>query len=87
MAPMMVLNRTRAFRSVFAGRRAALGFRLLGNVRRLNLMIFSAMRHRGRRIIGGKRNVDVLLSRSRKGQASREEDNRRQRKDRLHFGC
>jgi len=62
MAPVIVRIRVRAFRSVVAWRRTVLGMSLLGNVRGLLVMILSVTRHGGRRIIGRKWNVYMLLS-------------------------
>ena len=62
MAPVIVRIRVRAFCSVVALRRTVLGMSLWGKVRGLIVMIFSVMRHGGRRIIGRKWNVYMLLS-------------------------
>ena len=62
MALVIVRIRVRAFCSVVALRRAVLGMSLWGNVRGLIVMILSVMRHGGRRIIGRKWNVYMLLS-------------------------
>jgi hypothetical protein len=67
MGPVIVRIRVRAFRSVVALRRTVLGMGLLGNVLGLIAMILSVMRHGGRRIIGRKWNVYMLLSSSGKG--------------------
>ena len=66
MAAVIVRIRVRAFRSVVAWRRTVLCMSLLGNVRGLIVMILSVMRHGGRRIIGRKWNVYMLLSWSEK---------------------
>ena len=62
MAPVIVRIPVRVFCSVVALRRTVLGMSVLGNVRGLIVMIFSVMRHGGRRIIGRKWNVYMLLS-------------------------
>ena len=67
MAPVIVRIPVRAFCSVVALRRTVLGMSVLGNVRGLIVMILSVMRHGGRRIIGRKWNVYMLLNSSGKG--------------------
>ena len=67
MGPVVVRIPARAFRSVVALRRTVLGMSLWGNVRRLIVMILPVMRHGGRRVIGGKWNVYMLLGWSGKG--------------------
>jgi hypothetical protein len=62
MTPVIVRIRVRVFCSVVALRRTVLGMSLWGNVRGLIVMILSVMRHGGRRIIGRKWNVYMLLS-------------------------
>jgi hypothetical protein len=62
MGPVIVRIRVGAFRSVAAWRRTVLGMSLWENVRGLIVMILSVMRHGGRRIIGRKWNVYMLLS-------------------------
>jgi hypothetical protein len=83
MGPVIVRIRVRAFRSVVAWRRTVLGMSLWESVRGLIVMILSVMRHGGRRIIGRKRNVYVLLSLSGKGRC--QEENHPQSKSRLHL--
>jgi hypothetical protein len=67
MAPVIMRIRVRVFRLVFAVLRTVLGVSLLGNVHGLIVMILSMMRDGGRRIIGRKWNVHMLLSWSGKG--------------------
>jgi hypothetical protein len=62
MAPVIVRIPVQAFCSVVALRRTVLGMSVLGSVRGLIVMILSVMRHGGRRIIGRKWNVYMLLS-------------------------
>src|SRR5580704_4217124 len=82
MGPVIVRIRVRAFRSVVAWRRTVLGMSLWEDVRGLIVMMLSVMRHGGRRIIGRKRNVYVLLSLSGTGRC--QEENYPQSKSRLH---
>jgi hypothetical protein len=70
MRPVVVrIPASRAFRSVVALRRTVLGMSLWGNVRGLIVivMILPVMRHGGRRVIGRKWNVYMLLGWSTKG--------------------
>jgi hypothetical protein len=87
MAPVFMmgaLSPVRVFCSVLAARPALVGFGFWSAMRRLYMAVLSVMGRRRWRIIGGKRNVDVLLSWSRKGQASGQEENR-QSQIRLHL--
>jgi hypothetical protein len=70
MAPVIARGCVRVFRLVFAAWCTVLGVRLLGNGRRLSVMILSMMRHSGRGVIGRKWNIDVFLGWSGKGQGS-----------------